>query len=58
MNNLNEEGTFAIRFGFVGSGTEYKKVYYYVGGKGDEAISSPPVLEFCLPYDDYKVYRH
>jgi hypothetical protein len=36
---------------------KYKRRSYPVAEKESEVVSSRLVLAFCLPYDDYKVYR-
>jgi len=51
-------GIFAIHSGFVGSGRGYKKDGNRVVGKDGGLTSSLPVQGSCLPYGDYRVYRH
>lgn len=50
-------GNFAIHSGFAGSDRGCKKGCYRVGERDGELISSRLRVVFCLPYDDYKIYK-
>jgi hypothetical protein len=50
-------GIFAIHSGFAGSDRGYRRGGYRVVERGGELIPFQLRVEFCLPYDDYKIYR-